>query len=408
MHSYVNSQPTPPIMQGSPPPPDWRVPRIDWDRPPWNRWSFQHIQELLPTAPVRRGTTVSPLADAHESIEDITFEAQHGPATIAEWIDYSYSDGLLILKDGKIAHESYWNGMQPHTLHLVQSVSKSITATAAAPLIEEGLLDPSAPVTEPLPELAHTAWAGASLQQVMDMTSGVRFDETDYANRASDIGKMDVASGWKPVPEGYDHEYWPSNIWDQILSMQVKDAEHGARFQYRSIETDVLAHAMERVTGKRLPQIVSEHLWAPIGAEEHANFTVDTSGYGLSCGGFSATLRDLGRVGLAYLNDGKVGRKQVIPKAWVDDIRSGDHGLFNDYGQNYFPNGRYRNQFWIEDSDRTGHLCLGVFGQTIYVSPERGMVFVKLSTWPEFTNPSRVRDCMAAFHAIARALGRDL
>ena len=408
MDSYLNSQTPPPIMQGMPPPSEWRVPRIDWDRAPWNRWSFQNIQQILPTAPVRRGTAVSTLPEAHEPIEEIGFDALHGPTTVAQWVDHNYTDGLLVLKDGKIVHESYYNGMQRHSVHLAQSVSKSVTSTAAASLIDDGVLDPGAPVTDPLPELAHTAWAGATLQQVMDMTSGVRFDESDYANRTSDIGKMDVAAGWKPVPHGYEHEYWPSCIWDQILSMQVKDAEHGARFQYRSIETDVLAHAMERVTGQRLPQIVSERLWAPIGAEEHAHFTVDSAGYGLSCGGFSATLRDFGRMGLAYLNNGKVGRKQVIPKAWIEDVRQGDHGLFDEYGRNYFPNGRYRNQFWIEDADRLGHLCLGVFGQVIYVSPERGMVFVKLSTWPEFTNPDRMQDCMSAFRAIARALGRDL
>lgn len=408
MNSFFNSDPRPPIMEGSPPPPEWRLPRIDWDRPPWNRWAFQHIREFLPTAPVMRGETVSALPEAPEPIEQIVFEGAQGPTTVAKWIDQSYTDGLLIMLDGKVIYEGYWNGMERDTVHLAQSVSKSVTSTAAALLIANGLLDPAAPVTVPLPELSDTAWAGATLQQVMDMTTGVRFDESDYANRASDIGKMDVASGWKPLPERHEDESWPSCIHDQILSLKVKEAGHGARFEYRSIETDILAHAMERVTGKRLPQIVSERLWAPMGAETEANFTVDPAGYALSCGGFSASLRDFGRMGMAYLNDGMVESRQVIPKSWVEDVRHGNHGLFNDYGRNYFPNGRYRNQFWIEDADREGHLCLGVFGQIIYVSPERGMVFVKLSTWPEFTNPERMKDCMNAFRAISRAMGRHL
>jgi len=408
MDSYHNSDPRPPIMQGSPPPPEWRMPKIDWDRPPWNRWAFQHVREFLPTAPVRPAKTASVMPEAPEAIETIAFEGVHGPTHVAEWIDRNYTDGLLVMMDGKIIHESYWNGMARDTVHLAQSVSKSVTSTAASGLIDEGLLDPAAPVTDVLPELSATAWAGATLQQAMDMTSGTRFDESDYGNRASDIGKMDVASGWKPVPPGYEDEDWPATIHDQMLSMQVKEADHGARFEYRSIETDVLAHAMERVTGQRLPQIVSDRLWAPMGAETEANFTVDCAGYALSCGGFSASLRDFARMGQAYLDDGVVEGRQVIPKAWVQDVRHGDHGLFNNYGRDYFPNGRYRNQFWIEDSDRGGHLCLGVFGQVIYVSPERGMVFVKLATWPEFTNPERMHDTMRAFHAIARAMGRDV
>ncbi|MEO1613479.1 MAG: serine hydrolase, partial [Pseudomonadota bacterium] len=334
--------------------------------------------------------------------------ASYGPTTVAEWLDRNYTDGFLALMDGNVIHESYWNGMDRRTVHLAQSVSKSITSTACASLIADGLLDPAAPITEPLPELAKTAYAGATLQQVMDMASGVRFDESDYANRASDIGKMDVAAGWKPIPDGMEDAGWFDCVWDQIVSLKTKEAEHGARFEYRSIETDVMAHAMERVTGQRLPQIVSERLWAPLGAEEDACFTVDGAGYALSCGGFNASLRDFARFALAYLNDGQVEGRQVIPKAWVDDVRGGDHGHFNDYGRAYFPNGRYRNQFWIEDRDRMGHLCLGVFGQFVYVSPERNMAFVLFSTWPDFTNVDRNNDAVKAFHAIAREMGRGL
>ncbi|MEM7598261.1 MAG: serine hydrolase [Pseudomonadota bacterium] len=408
MESYKNSDPRPPIMQGSPPPPEWRVPMIDWDRGPWNRWAFQHVREILPTGAVACGDHVSDLPEALEPIEEIAFDAPRGKTTVADWIDDDYTDGLLVMLDGEIIHESYWNGMTRDTVHLCQSVSKSITATAAASLFADGLLDPAAPVTDPLPELTQTAWNGATLQQVMDMTSGVKFDESDYFNRASDIGKMDVAAGWKPIPDGYEHEHWPACIHDQIMTLTEQEADHGARFEYRSIETDVLAHAMERVTGKRLPQIVSERLWQPLGAETEACFTLDASGYALSCGGFNASLRDLARVGLAYLNDGQVEGRQVIPKAWVRDVRAGDHGLFNDYGRAHYPNGCYRNQFWIEDVDRMGHFCLGIFGQIIYVSPERGMVAVKLSTWPEALNNDNHDSCVAAFHAIARAFGRDI
>ena len=408
MKSYLNSETPPPIMQGAPPPPEMRMPFIDWDRPPWNRWAFQRVREFLPTAPVRRGDHVSALPDAHQAIEHVTFEASYGPTTVAEWLDRNYTDGFLALMDGKVIHESYWNGMDRRTVHLAQSVSKSITSTACATLIADGLLDPAAPITKPLPELADTAYAGATLQQVMDMASGVRFDESDYANRASDIGKMDVAAGWKPIPEGMEDAGWFDCVWDQIVSLKTKEAEHGARFDYRSVETDVMAHAMERVTGQRLPQIVSERLWAPLGAEEDACFTVDSAGYALSCGGFNASLRDFARFALAYLNDGQVEGRQVIPKAWVDDVRGGDHGHFNDYGRRYFPNGRYRNQFWVEDRDRMGHLCLGVFGQFIYVSPERNMAFVLLSTWPDFTNVDRNTDAVNAFRAIAHEMGRNL
>jgi CubicO group peptidase (beta-lactamase class C family) len=239
------------------------------------------------------------------------------------------------------------------------------------------------------------------LQHVLDMTSGVRFDET-YHERDSDAGKMDYASGWKPAPEGIDVSGWPRCIWDQMLGLREAEAEHGAQFNYRSIETDVVAHAMERVTGQRLAQIISERLWAPLGCEEDANITVDSAGYGLSCGGISASLRDMARFGIALLNDGMVEGRQVIPRAFIEDTKHGAHGLFDDENRITLPDGTYRNQFWVEDSRSGRFMCRGVFGQLVYVAPDAGLVVVKLSTYPEFLNRGFFLQTLAAFHALAR------
>ncbi|MGB8811640.1 MAG: serine hydrolase, partial [Paracoccaceae bacterium] len=274
MQSYKNSDPIPPIMIGSPPPKDMRIPMIDWDRAPWNRWAFQHIRELVPTAAIRRSERPSVLGQASGNLNDFSYLGVDGrPTTFGEMLNDTYTDAMFVWKDGKVLHESYHNGMDARSLHLLQSVSKSITSAAAGCLVAEGVLRPAALVTEYLPELAQTAWNGATLQQVFDMTSGTRFVE-DYAVRDSDVGKMDFAAGWKPAPEGEDVSGWPSCIWEQILGLKVAEAKHGERFSYRSVETDVLAHAMERVTGQRLPQIISERLWQPLGCAEDACITV--------------------------------------------------------------------------------------------------------------------------------------
>lgn len=408
MRSYRNSDPMPPIMQGSPPALEWRVPRAQWDHPPWNRWTFQNVRQILPTVTVRRGhRPVVELAPAPQDIGHIPFTAVAGGVmTVNQMLNDGFTDGFLVSIDNQVIHESYYNGMQPHSLHLAQSVSKSVVATVAGILIGRGLLNPAALITDYLPELALTGWNGATLQQVLDMTSGTQFGE-EYTDPASDIAKTDVAAGWKPIPPDSDPLiHWPTCVWDQILTLQAQDAEHGARFQYRSIETDVLAHAMERVSGQRLAELVSQELWMKIGAEEDACFTVDSAGYALADGGFNATLRDFARFGLAHLNRGRVGGEQVIPEFWVDDIRHGDHGLFDDASRELLPNGRYRNQFWVEDATRQSVMCLGVFGQLIYIAPEYNMVAVKLSTWPEFLNNPRKINTLRALHAIAGAMGK--
>lgn len=406
MKSYRNAGPRPPIMAGSPVPPKWRVPRADWDRPPWNRWSFQHVREILPTVGVDRGEgPASALPQARQDIGGIAFEAADGHRMSVEaMLDETCTDGFIVVHAGRVVHESYFNGMTAGTLHLSQSVAKSITSTVAGILIGRGLLDPRAPVTDYLPELGETAWKGARLQHVLDMTSGVAFEE-EYTSPTSDIGLTDVAAGWKPVPPDAPAGIeWPACIWDQILTLARQEAEHGERFRYRSIETDVLAHCMERVAGKRLAALVSDELWGPMGAEQDACFTVDSAGYALADGGFNATLRDYARVGLVHLNDGFWNDRQVVPKEWITDIRRGDHGLFNDESRQVLPNGRYRNQFWIEDEARETVMARGVFGQLVYISPELDLVAAKLSSWPDFVVPEFSINTLRAIRAVGAAL----
>lgn len=402
MPSYKNSDPIPPIMRGSPPPPEMRVPLIDWDRAPWNRWAFQHVSELVPTARIHRGHRVSSLPAASGTLDDFAFTGPDGQqTTFGQMIEDTYTDGILVWKDGKVLHESYHNNMTPRSIHLLQSVSKSVTSATAGCLIGQGLLDPAQPVTDYLPELADTAWNGATLQHVLDMTSGTRYSE-DYEIPDSDVGKTDYASGWKPAPAGVDDSDWPQCMWEQIIGLKVADAAHGERFHYRSIETDVLAHAMQRVTGKRLPDLVSEHLWQPMGCEEDATITVDRAGYGLACGGISASLRDMARFALMLLNNGRVDGRQVVPEFWCQDIRHGGHGLYDPVNYRNWPKGAYRNQFWVEDSKLGRHYCFGVFGQMVLVAPESNLVAVKLSTWPDFLSPALSERTILGLKALER------
>ena len=203
MTSYRNSDPRPAIMQGSPP--QLVPPRMDWDRPPWNRWAFQNIRQILPTAEVWRGDApVRALPRQEQDLDALPVASIKGAVTtLARLLDDTYTDGFIVLKDGAVVYERYFNGMTPRTLHLSQSVAKSVTAAAAGVLVGKGLLDVNAPVTHYIPELNDTAYRGALLQHVLDMRSGVTFDET-YTDPHSDVGQLDVSSGWKPVPPGAD------------------------------------------------------------------------------------------------------------------------------------------------------------------------------------------------------------
>jgi hypothetical protein len=396
------------IMQGFPVPPGRRVPHQDWDRAPWNRWAFQNVRQMVPTTEVWRGN--GPVREFERNPQDLGevefSDADANTTSLQDWIDSSYTDGILLLHRGEIVFEQYHNNMNERTLHLSQSMAKSVVAAVAGIFIGRGQLDPAEQVSHYLPELAATAWHGATLQQVMDMTTGVRYIE-DYEALDSDIAVTDIACGWKRPGSDADT---PRCIWDQILTLTEQVREHGAKFQYRSIETDVLAHCLERVTGTRLAELVSRELWQPLGCEESASFTVDPAGYALACGGLNATLRDYARFGQLLLQKGKLGgnlgNTQLLPADWIADIHNADHGLFGEPYTLAAPNGGYRNQFWIEDVDRPGFMARGVFGQLIYVDPADDLVVVKLSSWPEFTSTPRLLTALNAIHAIGESVNQ--
>jgi CubicO group peptidase (beta-lactamase class C family) len=291
------------------------------------------------------------------------------------------------------------NGMRRRTTHLSQSVAKSVVGTVAAILNGRGELDFAAPVTDYLPELERTAYRGATVQQVMDMTSGVLFDET-YTAPDSHIAKVDRACGWKDLVPG-----WPETMWQLISELTEFEAAHGESFRYRSIETDVIGFILQRISGLMLHDLVSRELWAPMGAEEDAYFTVDRAGYGLADGGFNATLRDYGRFGQLIANGGTAHGRQIVPWRFIEDLPNGNHANF---GRDYriaLPGGAYHNQFWIEEAGKPVVMCRGVFGQLIYIDREADFVAVKLSTWPDFTNVRRTRTALAAIRALRAAQG---
>ncbi|WP_457941106.1 serine hydrolase domain-containing protein [Mesorhizobium sp. 10J20-29] len=388
------------IMQGFPPPPEMRPTLANWDLPPFNRWTFQNVRSLIPTVDVFRGFGPSTeLRDAPENLGEIRFDREDGvTVSIEQFLRESYCDGLLVMHRNRVVFERYLNGMALETLHLSQSVSKSVVGLLAGILEAAGLVDIEAPLAELVPELEHCGYADATLDQVLDMRSGVRFTE-DYNLPGSDMTRIDIASGWRPSADGVARQ----TIREVILSLP-KIRPHGGAFEYRSIETDVVAWVLERATGQSLADLVSRHLWQPIGAARDAYFTVDEAGTALADGGFNATLRDYARLGLLMLNSGQAAGRQVVPATWMEAIRTGNDEVFGSPYTHVLPKGAYRRFWWVRDTRRRDVCARGVFGQLIYADPASELLAVKLSTWPDYVMPSLSRDTFRAIDAIRTAL----
>lgn len=387
-------------MQGFPPPPEKRPTLSDWDLPPFNRWAFQHVRSLIPTVEVRGGGDAWPMPADAVDLSDVRFADHAGrERSVGRWLAESYSDGFLVWHRGRVVSELYFNDMTPATPHLAQSVSKSVVAVTAGILVGQGVLDPQAPFVDYVPEMEASGYADARIGHALDMTSGVRFTE-DYNAPDSDMTRIDVASGWRPGPVGAPRP----TIRDVLLSLP-KQRAHGERFEYRSIETDALAWAMERATGRCLAELVSDLLWRPMGAERDAYFTVDGAGTALADGGFNATLRDYARLGRLMLEGGQRDGRQLVPPEWIDEMRrNGDPAKFGEPYSFVSPKGAYSRQWWVHDVTRGDIMARGVFGQLIYVDPEGDFMAVKLSSWPDYLIPAFSLDSLAALSAIRREL----
>lgn len=385
------------VMKGTPPPPEARVTLENWDSPPFNRWAFCHVSEVLPTVRVHRGfgprsmLPIDPLP-----IGDVVFKDQDGAeTTVTTWLEANFADGFLVMHQGRIVMERYFNGMQPHTLHLSQSVAKSFVCVVAGALTGQGVVDVDAPLESFIPELAGCGYAGATLRHVMDMQTGVQFIE-DYLDPNSHVAIIDRVGGWKPRRDDD-----PDTMLELVLGLE-QTRPHGERWEYRSIETDIVGMCLERATGERLADLVSRLIWDPLGVEEDASFTVDRAGYAMGCGGFSATLRDYGRFGQMLTQGGAFNGQQVLHNAFVSESRQGDAAKFQGYPA--LPNGAYRNGFWVEDVDTGVLMCRGIFGQLIYSDPGHDLTVIQLATWPEPQSDRRGLELRTAIHAIKDCL----
>jgi CubicO group peptidase (beta-lactamase class C family) len=269
--------------------------------------------------------------------------------------------------------------MSAETPHILMSVTKSMLGLLAGVLAARGLLDTERPVTEILPELARTAYKGASIRHLLDMRTGIAFDE-DYLATSGPIVEYRKSTGWNPLQAGESHSDMRS------FFQELKDSEgpHGGRFHYVSPNSDLLGWVIERATGRRYADLMSELIWKPMGAERSAYITVDRLGAPRCAGGMCVTARDLARVGQLIVDGGRRGKLEVLPSAWIDDIaRNGDAAAWAAGGfVEYFPGlpMHYRSKWYALNGKPQLLFGWGIHGQNLFVDRERQVVIAKLSS----------------------------
>jgi CubicO group peptidase (beta-lactamase class C family) len=392
-------------MQGFPPPPEKLV---TFDNPmsgafPRNRWTFSHVRETVPTANVWRGSgAAAPLPTAPRDLDGIAFQSLGGETlNFGQMLTRTYTDGVLVLHRGSVVYEKYAGALTPERPHLAMSVTKSFVGTLAAILVAEGRLDPAAPVTQYLPEMKDTAYGDATVRQVMDMTIGVKYSE-NYADPKAEIWDYARAGGLL-AQGGYAG---PKSFYEFLRTLQ-KEGPHGEAFAYKTVNAEVLAWILRRVSNLSLAELLSEKIWRRIGAEQDAYFTVDRIGTESGGGGLNTTLRDLARFGETMRNGGRANGQQVIPAAAIADIaRGGDKAHFAKSGYALLPGWSYRDMWWVTHNEHQAYMARGIHGQSIYIDPKAEMVIVRYAAHPIAANAGNDPLTLPAFHAVAKALMR--
>jgi CubicO group peptidase (beta-lactamase class C family) len=368
-------------MDGFPPAPEGQVTLANWRTSPFNRWAFHHVREIVPSADIANGpATALELPSTPVDMRMLSIDRDgRGLLTFDEFLDETGTDGIVVLHRGRIVFERYANGMTAESPHILMSVSKSLLGLLMGVLVDRGDLAPDDLVTDVVPEVEGTAYQGTTLRHLLDMRAGVAFEE-DYLATSGQIIAYRKAANWNPLAPGDP----PMDLRSFYREMTKSVGPHGGPFNYVSPNTDLLGWVIERATGRRYADLLSELLWKPMGATRNAYITVDRLGAPRCAGGVCCTVRDLACVGQLLVQGGARGGTQVVPARWIDDItRNGDANAWaGGNGTQYFPGVpiRYRSKWYVLDAQDQMLFALGIHGQHLFVDRARTIVVAKVSS----------------------------
>jgi CubicO group peptidase (beta-lactamase class C family) len=327
--------------------------------------TFRHIDRLFATRTVAHGDKVLALPPARRALTQVKFGSHGRRWDLFDYMAVNRVAGLLVLKDGKIALESYQYGNSPTTRWMSMSIAKSITSTLIGAAIKQGAiasLDDS--VTKYVHSLVGSAYDGVSIRDILMMSSGVRWNET-YTDPTSDRRRLLEAQIAQKPGAALD-----------IMKQLPRASAPGTVNTYNTGETLVAGEVVHYAVKRTLSEYLSERIWKPFGMEADATWWLDSpDGIEIAGSGFSATLRDYGRFGLFCLGGGRIGNEQVLPAGWMDEAGSPKklkNGKKLDYGYFWWP-----AVATPETPDPEGaYIGEGIFGQYLYVNPKEQLVIV--------------------------------
>jgi len=353
---------------------------------------FRHMERIFPIETIEKGGKPFRFIEFPQPL-DVTFEFRGQKQTLDQFLDKTTTTNFLVIKDDRIVFEKYFRGNDKKSLATSMSVAKSFTSALVGIAIGEGhIKSVNDDVTQYVPELKESGYAGVTIKDLLQMSSGIKFSEI-YDDGTSDIIQMVMHVGGGGSIVDY-------------ASKLTSEREPGKSFNYASIDTNILGMAIKRTTGKNPAEYLQEKIWSKLGMESDATWCTDDDGNVLTFAYLNVTARDYAKFGRLYLNGGKWRGEQIVPEKWVMESRKPDkeYLMLKDH---YVPGWDigYQNKWWIPHGDDGEFTGLGVWGQYLYVNPAQNLIIIKNSVDPQFD--IRDQETIAAFRAIGDYLAAD-
>jgi len=354
--------------------------------------NFRHMDRLFPSRPVRRGDAVFTFDRALRPV-DVRYQYDGTTRRLDDFLAATSTTGFLVIQSDRIVDERYFLGAGEDSQLTSWSVAKSFISALIGTAIDRGeIAGVERPITDYVPALRQSGYDGVPIRDILQMSSGVRFDE-DYANPFSDVNWMFMRSflfGGRinATPEGVRRARPP-----------------GRQFDYVSVDTQALGMLLTRATGKPIAALAEERLWRPLGMEHDAFWITDRAGadgmeYAFCC--LNATVRDYAKLGRLFLRGGDWNGHRIVSEPWVrESVTPGRPDLVN-AGQ-YTPDWAigYQYQWWVPEGPDGEFTGIGVWGQYLYVNPAANSIIVKTSVDPGFD--TRDMETITAFRAVVAA-----
>lgn len=329
--------------------------------------NFSHMDEIFPVQTYAASNQPHLWNEAAEALpEFVTLGGEQ--VRLTDWLAETDTTAFLVIRGNDILSENYYKGTKPDDRRISWSMSKSFVSAIFGTALERGEIgNLDDKVTDYIPELGDSAYIDATLRNVLNMSSGVAFNE-DYMDQNSDINRMGRAIAW-----GESMDRFAATLQSQ------KSAPGSDRF-YVSIDTHVLGMVLRSATGQTFHELFEERLWSKLGTSHSGYYITDDNNVAFVLGGLNMTTRDYALFGAMFRDGGLWRGEQVIPADWVaaSTAKSAPQPLADDPFE-------YGYQWWVPDNANGDYYANGIYGQTIYVNPKAGIVIVKNSADREFT-----------------------